>query len=425
MKLLTRTAIWYMSLSLLLFLLAGGCFYFITKSDIEEDFTEDLFLQKAKVERMIVMSGKLPEASSFNAEELIVRPTASAFETQLKDANLFNHLEEEMQEYRMITFPVQLNGQFYSVSISKPLYQSEDLVESVVTTFAIVSISTLILLAALNWWLSKQLWRPFYSTLEAAQTFDLTSDKPIQTEPTNIHEFNLLNRSIRALTEKVLRDFQNLKEFSENASHELQTPLAVVRAKLDVLMNSLPLSDDQYKLVADAQDAISRLNRINQSLLLLSKIENDQFPVTNQFEISALIQKKAEEYSELMSLRNITCSLIDEIVNLDIHPELAEILISNLWSNAIRHNVENGSIEVSLNNRRLEVSNTGSDVALRADQLFQRFNKGSVSSESSGLGLAIVQSICKQAGWVVTYAKRNSHHVFSVEFGIDQISTES
>jgi signal transduction histidine kinase len=272
-------------------------------------------------------------------------------------------------------------------------------------------------LIMLNRRLSKRMWQPFYRSLEKIKSFDLHKSNDIAFEETGIAEFDELNETLKKLIVANLRVYNQQKEFADNASHELQTPLAIIRSKLELLSQSNRLDDDQYHLIEGAQAAISRAGRINKNLLLLTKIENSQFADMEQLDLSALLTEMLAQFGEFFEDKGLQLSsnITDRVV-VEGNKPLIEILLGNLLTNAIRHSETTGEIRVMLSPAELTISNPGIE-ALQAEQLFRRFASASVTSTGTGLGLALVKQICDRYGWGINYRFSEGCHVFQVQFG--------
>ena len=211
--------------------------------------------------------------------------------------------------------------------------------------------------------------------------------------------------------------YHNQREFIENAAHELQTPLAVFQAKIDTLIQSADFSNEQYEMLSSLNDSVSRLTRLNKNLLLLSKIESDNYTEKQIISLNEAIEKHFDFFTEQAKAKKLTIKTeLSETVSTNSNPVLAEILISNLFLNAIKHNVAYGQILVSLSNYSLTFSNTGQPQPLVADKLFNRFSKSNPSAQGNGLGLAIIKKIADLNKWKITYSFANNLHSFSVTF---------
>ena len=210
------------------------------------------------------------------------------------------------------------------------------------------------------------------------------------------------------------RDYEEIKSFTENASHEIQTPLSIIKSRLELLSQS-DLSEDQMNTIQSVYEATNRLSKLNQSLILLTKIDNQQFSESEEVNMSILINKHLSNYEELISAKLITIKKnIRDNVKININETLAEILVSNLITNAIKHNIDKGVIEIILTGHQISISNTGIPLQSESSELFERFKKDKVSSESLGLGLSIVKKICERYGFTVTYHYSDLLHTVSI-----------
>lgn len=250
--------------------------------------------------------------------------------------------------------------------------------------------------------ISRYTLSPFRKTMEALRSFNLTQKKQLQLTASTTKEFQELNKFLQDMTDKAIAEYTSVKEFSENASHELQTPLAVVQSKLELLTET-KINETQAALMADMQKAIEKLSRINRSLTLLTKLENHEF-VPSNIKFCRIVKDQLAQYEDRIVLKKITVKQeLDKDININIHPSLADILVGNLLGNAIRHNIEGGSVIVTLTQQQLRISNTGLPPELPTEELFQRFRKSNQSADSTGLGLAIVKQICMASNFTARY----------------------
>jgi signal transduction histidine kinase len=253
--------------------------------------------------------------------------------------------------------------------------------------------------------------------LNQIEQFEIDKSSNPQFLQTNIEEFNRLNKSVEKLILKNRTIYNNQREFIENAAHELQTPLAIFQGKLDLLIQGTELTNEQSKILNSLNKSVSKLNRLNKNLLLLSKIENNSFTNQQKLNLSTLLKKNFAFFSEQAKAKKLSISTeIDESLSIETDPILAEILINNLFLNAIRHNIPNGAIHISANNETLIFSNTGSAKPLEQSKLFTRFSKSNPSSEGNGLGLYIVEKIASLNNWTLSYSFSNELHIFSITF---------
>lgn len=266
----------------------------------------------------------------------------------------------------------------------------------------------------LNRSISNRLWQPFYQTLEKVKAFDLSSNTTVDFESGNIIEFEELNSSINKLLESNIAIFRQQKEFTENASHELQTPLAIVQTKLDLLLQDGDLSSAQSQIIEQTNNALSRVSRINKNLLLLAKIENNQFMEKQQIPVAEPLLDILDLLSDLLEDRTIQSSINPECI-VEGNRILVEIMLTNLLMNSLRHTEKGVTIVISLTRSQLMISNPGT-YPLNGIRLFKRFTTASDQTLGSGLGLSIVKEICRRYGWNVRYNFTDKHHEFSVDF---------
>jgi len=239
----------------------------------------------------------------------------------------------------------------------------------------------------------------------------------VQLPSTTINEFAELIEAVEQMTQKAKKDYQEIKSFTENASHEIQTPLAIIASKIELLSQSDNLKEDQMHTIQSIAETTNRLAKLNQSLILLTKIDNRQFGATTPVDVSRMVLQILYNYEELFLSRSIQIKQqIDPGVKQTMNEALAEILIINLLTNSFRHNVENGSVTVILQDKYLSISNTGNAISTLPELLFERFRKEAVSSESMGLGLSIVKKICDIYHFKVTYQYQNLLHTITIHF---------
>lgn len=313
----------------------------------------------------------------------------------------------------LVTF-FKINTEPYSLTVETNIEESYETIAAITGITVLFFIVLLVGFIKLNKRISAKLWMPFYRTLEKIKAFDLNQKEAIPFEKSDITEFEVMNTSINKLIESNVAIFRQQKEFTENASHELQTPLAVVQGKLDLLIQTDNITAEQSAIIEETNNALSRISRINKNLLLLAKIENQQFLEQESVNI-------AEPLSEILEL--LSDMLNGKSLKLDLHQDcfvtgnriLIEIMLTNLLVNSIRHTTAEAQINISLKTDRLIISNSGSST-LKTEKLFKRFSSAAIQIPGSGLGLSIVKEICKRYNWDIQYDYVNNLHTFTVQF---------
>lgn len=296
-----------------------------------------------------------------------------------------------------------------------PLDLEEDIMIGMMIQFLLIfGVLSLSLLITMRF-ITSRLWQPFDDTLQKTEQFNLAQNDIPRFRQTDIKEFARLNHSLKRLMEKDQASYRIQKEFTENASHELQTPIAIIRSKLDLLMQE-ELNERQMNLISDLYDINTRIGHLNRNLLLLAKIENAQYQEMEDIDLMSFINTSLPMYEALknglrLSVRdNRTCQSM-----LRANFTLLECLLNNLIVNAMRHTtVANGEVGIIVGDSYLTVNNEGEGIPLDVQTLFQRFRFGDTKKVGNGLGLAIVKAICDYHKWKIQYSFENNLHVFTV-----------
>jgi len=321
-----------------------------------------------------------------------------------------------IDRFRCLSTIVTINDLPFRFTVETNIEESGETIAviAIVTLFFFVLIVVGLLFLSRR--LSNTVWQPFRNTLNTLKTFNLHRQSALSFDSGNTKEFEELNQSLNKLIEHTSIAYKTQKEFTENASHELQTPLAILKNKLDVFLQSDDLTEKQYLLAEEMNNALNRSSRINKNLLLLAKIENNQFDNTEAIAFDALLLQSIDILKEHFESKNITIELnIKKDVVLNGNHSLTEVLINNLLLNSIRHTAVNGIVIITLNQQIFSIANSGIK-ALEERLLFKRFSKHSTYNGGSGLGLAIVNEICKFQQWKITYNFENGAHYFKIYF---------
>ena len=413
MKLLTRYTRVNLFVMVGVFLLSAAAYYGLVNYILIGEMDADLLGIQARIEQYASRYHTLPTGLPLDEEQLTYKAMEKALEKRrFTLIQGWSQRENKMHNFRQLVFPLRLNGRQYSVTIAKPLEGLHHLTRIVL----IVSLSTILLTILcsllINRIILRRLWQPFYDAMNAMRNFKLGRNQPLQFSPTRIDEFAFMNDNLGKALQKAEQDYLLLKEFTENASHELQTPLSIIRSKLDLLIQEEALSQRQSEIVKSAYTAIKKLSRLNQSLLLLTKIENREFNNTRPVDLKEKLTEKIGQFRELWQHRAIRIEDRLQEASIQASPELIDILLNNLLSNASNHNIHSGSIEIELSPGRLAISNTGTAAALDPQRVFMRFYKGEQHTGNNGLGLSIIKQICEVSSIEPGYLQTQGKHVF-------------
>ena len=329
---------------------------------------------------------------------------------------MYDSIENEEKPYRQLITNVIVKGKPYTLTVQMSLVDNDDLIFAIGLVQITVSVLLVAGLLFLNRSLSKRLWRPFYKTLDQLKAYELDKSESIAIEKSDINEFDDLNKTVSHLTERNRKVFLNQKEFIENASHEIQTPIAIFQSKLDTLMQSPHLSQADAETIMELESTAQRMARLNKNLLLLSKIDNEQFLVTEPIDVSVIVSSQINMLDQMALMENITITSELSPLTINANKTLIEVLVSNLLHNAIRYGAKNEPVLVKLNQRCLSISNKGTASKMSIEQMTQRFSKESTHPNSTGLGLAIVKEICDSCNYRLEYLFVDSTHYFSINF---------
>jgi len=324
--------------------------------------------------------------------------------------------DEKIDRFRGLSSAISINGKWYHLQIETNVEETGETMLAITGVTILFFVLLVMGFIVLNKRIAKKIWKPFYNILKKLKSFDLTTHQSISFDETNIEEFEQLNQSLQKLIDKNISVYNQQKTFIENASHELQTPLAVLRSKMNLLLQNKNITREQSEILLAVELPLTRITRINKNLLLLAKIENNQFAEKENVDLTETILETLELLTDYISSKHIVVNkIISEKLTLVCNKTLFEILINNLLINAIIHNTEKGEINIEFSKRILIISNTG-NAALHNEKLFERFAVSSTKATSSGLGLAIVKEICNRYEWQIQYAFQNDLHSFTLTF---------
>lgn len=418
MKLLTKTTL-YFFLAMVLLLAATGFYLFQQFSrQINQQSDQELMMEEAQW--IDYLQSGVANGTTFilRTKELAIYPVTAPVNDfpLIEDVSGRSSKTGRAIAYRQLSQVIDIIGVPYQIVIKKSQEQKAALVAGFTRVMLLVFAGLFIVSLIFNWVISNRLWKPFQKSLQKIRTAELQKMQAMHFEQTNTKEFNELNTSLNEMTAKIYSDFVNMKEFTENAAHEMQTPIAVVQTKLELLLQATNLEDAQLQSVAEASNALNRLGKLNQGLLLLAKIENNQYGATENIDLAGITEKYLQLFSELIKDKQLTVSTsFAEPFAVTVHSLLADSLIANLLGNAIKYNQYGGFIHIATTVNSFRIGNSSEQPAIPTDKLFKRFSIPAESaSVSNGLGLAIVKKIIDTNGLRITYEAKEGAHYFTI-----------
>lgn len=429
MRLLTKYNRVNLITTIIVMLFTGIIYYQAISWILTNQKDKDLNVEEQEIFNYVRLNHRLPQIFESNDQQITFTPVKpNSVNREYINTMYFkkwgdndrrgrrrHKREGEFESGRGLISSVAVGDTYYKILIVESKVETEDLIRVIFIITISVILFLLLVLAITNRLILNRLWQPFYDIMRELKLFNITDNKEVPGVDTTIDEFRELNQAVLAMTAKAQYDYRDLKAFTENASHELLTPIAVINSKLDTLIQTENFSERQSKILNDLYGAVSRLNRLNQSLLLLVKIENRLLLDHETINFSELLEESIAQFEEIFQDKNLTINYTLSDKEIYATRYLAEILLSNLISNAIRHNYKGGEININLTEYNLVISNTGVNTALPYEKIFTRFHKSS-ASEGSGLGLTISRQICENFNFSLNYQFQSPFHIFIVEF---------
>lgn len=416
MNLTFKTILYYMVIAVLVFSIGGVVAYRLISEEIasETDYYmgHSLDIIEYRLKRAVERGYSLE--NRFNTNQLQVKELAVApVDTNLHFSDtlaMHPHLNQ-LEMMRKLQVNREVAGKYFEITMMDVIIEDSDIYESVVKIIVrLFALFTLVMIIG-TFLMSHRLLKPFKETLNRIRKFNVQDPSPLQLPGTSTSEFKQLNNILSEMSGRAQKEYQALKKFSENASHEMQTPLAIASGKLDLLTDS-DLTEEQFALVTSAQQSLKRLSQLGQSLSLLTKIENKEFSISEKTDLSDMVTESLDNFKEFFEMKGLELKTdIKQGVKIDLNAHLGAILLNNLINNSIKHNIEGGSVEVRLEDHLLQFRNTGTRPTVPTQQLFNRFEKNGGISDSSGLGLAIVKEICDYHSIKIDYTYSDKHQI--------------
>lgn len=416
MRLTRYISLRFIGVAVLVMLLSIPASYYIIRKIMQKNVDENLLFQKEWI--ISQMQNNRPE-SQILSHNISVKETSNNENKQegFSTESLFDEKNEDYANHRIYGFYKVINGKPYHFRLKYSLVENEKILRTIALLQTSVLLILILSLMLINRQVENKIWKPFYRMLKALkqyridhQNFEIPPKSPVK-------EMNDLSVSLAELTDNNQKLFAAQKEFTENASHELQTPVAVIQNKLEMLMQTEPLTEQQSMYIADIFATNQKLAKMNRSLLTLAKIENHQFEDMRNVSLMEIIEKVASDTAFLAEDKNIEIlTFFETDKEIAGNETLLNILFGNLVSNAIKYTDTGGSISIWLTANTFEIANTSELEKLNEDLLFKRFQKQNSHRESTGLGLEICNRICKIYNWELSYRHTANLHRFSINF---------
>ena len=423
MKLIQKIALRLSMVLIPVIALWAMIFYFVTVEEINDEVDDLLRSYSEQLIAKKLANQELPVADiiagmHYSISQVTEEYADSHPRTKYYDSDLYINETDEDEPARFLkTFFYDAEGRYFELIAAIPTFEKEDLIEAILWWIAALYLILLVTVIVITLAVFQKSIRPFYEILDwlNAYTPGQTQDK--LAADTDIYEFRKLEKAVTEATDRSNEAYEKQKQFIGNASHELQTPLAVLGGRIDWMLDNDSLGEENIGELVKMKREVVHISRLNKTLLLLTKIDNGQFPDIMDVNLSSIVQSQKEMYEEIFSRKNIHCSLEmqDSPVVVRMNETLATILVTNLIKNAFMHSPEGGIVTIALDGNGLAVENSG-EAPLDRERIFDRFYQGAKKEGSTGLGLALAKTIADKNGMQFSYSFADGRHRFRINF---------
>ena len=407
MKLTTKTGLSFISSSAIFFLFGSVFMYYAVRVILAEDLSSRLYqMQNDFIENL----NEYNDINLLKSKHVLIYKTDRDNISSFSDTVLIEN--DQYVLYRKIRFYHSFNNSNYKIEILQSQAQTDLLIWRIVILNVALAMSFFLIIFFLNHLSVKRGLRIFYKTVSKLENYNIGKPELISFENSEIDELNKLTDVFKKMTLKISNDYKEQKEYTENVSHEIQTPLAIISAKADELLQSENLKKTELEQLEIIMNTTTRLAKINQALILLTKIDNRFYTNEESIPLLKLINEKLNFFKDLLSEKKVKVKLdISSSYILLMNSYLADTLFLNLIKNAIMHNIVNGEIIIKLDSSTLSIINTGQELNITGD-IFKRFIR-SENKDSLGIGLSIVKKICGYYSIPISY-NFNKDHEFTL-----------
>ena len=423
MKLIYKITIRISVALLMIMAVWATLFYFIIVEEINDETDDSLEDYSEYIITRALAGDSLPSKDNGTNNTYYITEVTHDYASENKkirysDEMVYLEAKKETEPARILrTIYRDAEDHYYELTVAIPTIEKDDLQETILWWVLFLYCLLLVVVIIINVWVLHTSFRPLYRLIEWINNFTVGKKLEPLVNPTNVTEFRKLNEVAVKSAERNGILYEQQKEFIGHASHELQTPLAICKNRLEILSDDGQLTEKQLETILRTRQTLDHIIKLNKTLLLLTKIENGQFPEKQTISVNELVEKLSEDYVEIYAYRNLTLKITHQSqVFVSMNETLASILFNNLIKNAFTHNIEGGEIDIFINQNCVKFSNTSDMGALNSGKVFKRFYQGVKKEGSTGLGLALVDSIVRLYGMDVLYDYQEERHVFTVRF---------
>lgn len=410
MKLLSKTSINYLWVTFTVLVITGILLFFFLFRTVSEEIREQLELQAD----MIVTELTAGQSINYPLVEITaIQQPSHTPSAVFRDTLIYDHSQKKDEGYYYLRQTRLIKGKPLSITVMTTHIGWDGYTQAIVMMFVVMAFLLVLAGGLVNYFVHRKIWNPFLLNLKILQSYSVSSKADLQLVPSSIDEFGELNLVVKDLAQRAQQEYTGLKEFTENASHEIQTPLTIIKSRLES-MSQLSLNPEIAAYLIDTKQAVDRLSRLNRGLLLLAKLDNYVFPDRKDLQLDTMLLNMTEQMEDLFEQRGMRIVKTIQEKKIYASPYLLEILITNLLSNMLQHGKHQTEVSIDLQANKLTFSNQGGAIDLPHEKLFSRFGKTTAGYNGNGLGLSIIKQICTVHLWEIVYTYKEDTHIFQI-----------
>ena len=421
MKLLHVLSLRLSVIKVVVFAFWAALFYFAVIDEINDEVDDSLEDHAETLIRRHLAGERLPSASNDTNNQYYLHEVPAAYadsrsHIRYEDSEVYIRQKNEFEPARTISYIFSDDdGRFFELMVYTPTIDKDDLKAAVAWWILALYAAMVLCTVAVNIVTLRRFMRPLQALLAWLGTYRIGGRNRPMPPQTDIDEFRQLGEAMERSFRRSEQAYEQQKLFTANASHEMQTPLAVIQSRLEMLLDDGGLTERQMGDVVKTLHTLQAMARTNRSLLLLCKIDNGQFTDARPVSMEAVIGRLLADIQAVYAHKRIAVTTsADGDMTLTMDPSLASTLASNLLKNAFVHTCSGGSIAIGITPGAVTIANTGHDGPLDAQRIFERFYHSPQKASSTGLGLAIVKAICRLYGLGIAYSFEDGRHVFTL-----------
>lgn len=375
----------------------AASFYLLIIEEVYDNIDDGLKDSKIRIIREAESNPGILQTNEYGIAQFKITPLPDgdySEKVHIYNSEIFMPYDNDDEPVRILQTIFSNRDNYYQLEIYTSTVEEDELLEDLLTALVVLYFALVGSIVIINHFILKKAWGPFYEILNSLKTYKIGSNH-FEKSNSNIKEFNELEDELSAMIQRNEKIYDQQKQFIANASHELQTPLAIAGNKLELLIEEKDITEIQARKINEISEMLNRLKRLNKSLLTLSKIENEQFQAKENLNFNELIKHSLNDFESLTDFKEIEIKIEENgVFQAEMNADLAGILINNLLKNAIVHNEKNGFLKIEISSEKISIQNPGNK-PLNSQFIFERFYKDEQNENSTGLGLAIVKSIIR------------------------------